>query len=176
MKKVRGTGTSYVAILIIVFLVVVLGGRFIFNNTLPKDDRVPIQKVTDNATSSSAQSSSRQQTSTSNPVQSPATSTPKTLSCEEQLKADLAAKKQSFVKGQLLVTFKAEETYQSAKGVLAVYGLVVQNENDSQKSFTTRRLITAAVAPGQEMIKVCQLRNDAHVQYAGLDLYFGIHQ
>jgi hypothetical protein len=175
IKKGIRLNTTFV-ILGTAFVLVILGGRFIFNNTLPKDDRVKNNAVSQTATSSATTTN---QTAVLDKKEVVATSTskkPPVLSCEETLKADLVAKKQSYVKGQLLVTFQQAETYKSAKDVLAVYGVVVQNENDSQRSFAQRHLITAAVNPGQEFSKVCQLRNDSHIKYAGLDVYFGIHQ
>jgi hypothetical protein len=161
-------------ILGILFLLVVLGGRFIFNNTLPVDDRESNSLVSQTATSSTSTSEQPQTAQTTN--RDVATSTPKPLSCSDTIKKDLAQKKQTYVKGQLLVTFAKEVEYKKAKDVLSVYGLVVQNEIESQASYKSRHLITAAVAPGQEITKVCQLRNDSHVKYAGLDVYFGLHE
>lgn len=152
-------------VLVVTFLIVIFGGRFLFNNTLPIDDRVEVN----------SQQESQKNTTQSDAVQSDVTQQ-KSLSCTDTIRADIEQKKQSFVKGQILVTFSKEVTYAKARDVLSVYGLVIQNEMESQRSFASRQLITAAVAPGQEIVKICQLRSDAQIKYAGLDLYFNIHE
>ncbi len=175
-------GNSFKKTLVIllgVFILIVLGGRFIFNNTLPKDDRIKANDVFGTESATSTPSASSSSTFTSQAAEqkvAPATTTPRAPTCAETIQQDLKAKKQSFAKGQILVTFVPTKTYIEAKAVLSNYGLVVQNENDSQASYASRKLITAVVAPGQEIAKVCLLRNDANIKFAGLDLYFGLHE
>jgi hypothetical protein len=175
MTKNGNSFNTTLGLLLAIFIVLIFGGRYIFNNTLPKDDRVKVSDTQQQEQEKNAVSSdSMKETATQSVVNT--STTTKSLSCAEQVKADLTAKKQSYAKGQILVTFATGVEYTKAKDVLSVYGLVVQNEIDSQNSFKSRHLITAAVAPGQEIAKVCLLRNDSQVKYAGLDLYFGLHE
>jgi cytoskeletal protein RodZ len=180
MQKLFGSSKfTNILLLIIAFLLVTIIGRYF----LQANNTEIINSVSDSSlssqASSSAQSTQQQARDQKDTAVSTSTVQPKTtqpLSCQDQIKADLAAKKQSYAKGQILVTFKAGQTYNQVKDVLAVYGLVVQNENNSKESFAARRLITAAVAPNQEIARVCQLRDDSHVQHASLDIYFTLHQ
>ena len=169
MKKNRST--TFALALGIVFLVVVIGGRYVVGT--------PVTKMLPPASPASQDSSSAQTKNIpdSQTTHAEATDTNSTaLSCTETLRGDVASKKESYAKGQILVTFKKDQTYQDSKNTLAVYGLVIQNENNSQASFSARHLVTAAVAPSQEITKVCLLRNDSHIVFAGLDLYFGLHE
>jgi cytoskeletal protein RodZ len=169
MKKFR---MKSVLVLIIVFLVVVFGGRWFM-------DRYTIQPIQNKTSSQSTETKNTPKSQTEQAsLQPQATSSETTQapSCSQTLSDSLAKNKQTYVKGQILVTFTPDQTYETAKAVLAVYGLSVRNEVDSTSSFSSRHLITAAVAPGDEIAKVCELRGDSHVKYAGLDLYFTIHQ
>ncbi len=153
----------------VVFLLLVIGGRYALG---PNAD---VKALPPEAASSTAASQTND--SSLKNTQAQATDTNASApSCAQNLAAEIISKKESYAKGQILVTFKKGETYQDSKNVLAVYGLVIQNENNSQASFAARRLVTAAVSPGQEIVKVCLLRSDSHVVYAGLDLYFGLHE
>ena len=168
MKKNRSS--TFALLLVIIFLVVVMGGRYFFG--------APVTKMLP-PVSSPGQASTSLQTKSAQNVENTqqATNTDSiALSCGETLRAEVISKKESYAKGQILVTFKKDQSYGDSKNILAVYGLVIQNENNSQASFSARHLVTAAVAPGQEITKVCLLHNDTHVAYAGLDLYFGLHE
>jgi hypothetical protein len=169
----KNRSSSSIAVLLIVFLVVVFGGRYFFSHQ--SDSPVTLEDVK----TSEAPKTEEKKTEQPAPTEATATATavkPQAETCSDTLKAELVAKKQTLVKGQILVTFKPDVVYKEAKDVLSTYGFVVQNEVDSQKSYASLHLITAAVPPGQEISGVCKLRVDANVKYAALDITFGLHQ
>jgi hypothetical protein len=166
MKKFQ---KSFV-VLVIVFLAVIFGGRYLFGGSTTVENLPPAGKASVATSTNVSETNSNTSVAKSEPTPAPLDT------CAETIKADLTKNKQSYAKGQILVTFNPAVTYIEAKDALSVYGLVVQNEVDSQSSFNTRHLITAAVAPGQEISRVCQLRSDTHVKYAALDVYFGLHE
>lgn len=175
MIQKSGKGTLIV-LLVIAFLVIVLIGRFYFSPhpidhtgdvySPPSEVGTDTTPISGTNASQNGAIKNQANSDTENEVSS----------CVDKLRTDVATKKQSYAKGQILVTFNSDQVYKNVKDVLAVYGLVVQNEVESQSSFANLHLITAAVAPGQEIPKVCLLRSDAHIKYAGLDLYFNLHE
>jgi cytoskeletal protein RodZ len=172
MRKNDNRSTVFALILVIIFLLIIIFGKYFVGSPQTPSDQASVKPTT---SSTSYLIQNKNQASSSVPA---ATSDApiSQASCEENLRSEIVSKKESYAKGQILVTFKKDQTYQNTKAVLAAYGLVIQNENNSQASFAARHLVTAAVSTDQEIHSVCTLRSDARVVYAGLDLYFTLHE
>lgn len=162
-----------VIVLVVIFIIVVWGGRYLLN---PTQQTQPESRTGTASTTKNTSSTTKNNVLSDPQTFSSSSASSTEPSCQEKIRADLAAKKESYERGHILVTFTKDVDYGKAKDILAVYGLVVSNEVVSQESFALRHYITAAVTPGEEIAKVCLLRNDSHVRFAGLDLYFSLHE
>lgn len=148
-----------------VFLIIVFGGRVFYYIATPGASPSPSPSFAPNVAPSAAPS----------PSSSPQAAEGSLTGCAAALKAEAATKGQSYVKGSMIVVFAAGVEYAEAKTVLASYGAVVRDESIAKESFAAGRRITAAVAPGEEYAKICLLRRDGHVKFAGPETYFSLH-
>lgn len=159
-------GWTHVATLLIIFLVVVIAGRIIFfirgGSQIPTDPEVKTQVNFEIEKKDQAPVVKNEGESIAD--------------CVNKLRSEAISGDADYVKGSILVVFTSETSYVKATSVLGAYGAVVRDESEAKGSFTAGRRITGAVAPGEEFNKICLLRRDAHVKYAGPETYFLLHQ
>jgi hypothetical protein len=155
----------------LLFIVLVIGGRFLFG-----DNKVKVQDVTpekSTSTSPSPQTPSSRQTVTV----APGSNNDQTVStCIAALRKETTAAKREYEKGSMLVTFKSGISFDEAKAILATYGVSIKSETSSKASFSSRQLITGAFTPGEEFSKICIVRQDERIKFAGLNVIFNLHE
>lgn len=164
-------GWSHVATLLIVFLVVVVAGRIIF--FVRGGSQIPSGSEEETTTGVNFEIEKKSEMTV---VSTNADEGESIVDCVNKLKSEASVGDVDYVKGSILVVFTSDTSYIKAKSVLAAYGTVVRDESQAKGSFTAGRRITGAVAPGEEFNKVCLLKRDAHVKYAGPETYFWLHQ
>ncbi|MBX4198386.1 hypothetical protein KW782_03570 [Candidatus Parcubacteria bacterium] len=166
MNKNRFNKTVYLGLL---FIVLVVGGRYIFRiprNSADMSSTEKTQTQSEAGTKAVSQSSEPTLQAKEDSISA----------CSMALKQETLSKKTEYEKGTVLVTFKAGASYKQAKEILATYGISIQNETSSTESFNARRLITGAFTPGEEFTKICFLRADERIAYAGLNIIFNLHE
>ncbi len=170
----RGSIITKTAVLAAMFLGLILIGRFLITspqrNNLSKSDVIIDEASTTKSQADSPAIPTQHKTASTDPSEE------SLASCASRLRQETAAKKREYEKGTLLVTFKTGLTYSQAKDILATYGISVQSEVSSKESFSSRRLITGAFAPGEEFTKICLLRRDERIAYVGLNIIFSLHE
>jgi hypothetical protein len=162
------------AVLVGLFIVLIIGGRFLNNSS---EKNIEIQTATTTNQKGMPQPESKSQAAQQKTVQKAPEESEETLAgCSTRLRQETTAAKREYEKGTLLVTFKSDITYTQAKDILATYGVSVQNEANAKSTFNSRHLITGAFTPGEEFTKVCLLKRDGRIAFAGLNLIFNLHQ
>jgi hypothetical protein len=152
------------------FIVLVCGGRMIF--LLPKSTAESQELNTQPTPKPSPEL--KPQSVTSKPTS--VASEESIASCAERLTQETTAAKKEYDKGTILVTFKSGLTYEEAKALLATYGIRVQSEASAQTTYENTRLITGALASGEEFTKICLIKRDQRIAYAGLNVIFNLHE
>lgn len=97
-------------------------------------------------------------------------------SCAERLRKEADSNKTEYDSGTVLVGFKEGVTFEAAKNTLGVYGLGVKDAARAKDSYPAKRLLTATGADGREFEKICMLRQDASIRYAGLNVLVPLHE
>jgi hypothetical protein len=156
------------AILALGFIVLVVGGRYL---------------LTSNQTSVNQNSDVRPEVSQSSPpaeiqsiAASPQAQDQSISTCIAALKKEITTSKKAYEKGTMLVTFKEDVAYTEAKEALATYGVTVKSTATAEASFSTRHLVTGTFTPGDEFSKICLVRMDDRVKYAGINPTFNLHE
>lgn len=149
-------------LLVAILIVLILLGRF----ALPK--------------STPQQSASSQVATTTTPVKSKesvVTSREDSLTtCAQKLKKDTLAAGTAYDKKSILASFTAETSYVEAVAIIANYGLAPYHATGADISYEDRHIITIAVDPGEEFMKICQLKANPVVKNAILNILFEIHE
>ncbi|MDQ3014790.1 MAG: hypothetical protein M3Q73_02930 [bacterium] len=161
------------AVLAGLFIVLIIGGRLIYKPS-DADQKAEITPVVeDSQTVAPVAKTEPKQTI----APKAADESEETLaSCTTRLRQETTAKKTEYEKGTMLVTFNTGMTYTQAKDMLATYGITVKNETSAKSSFQSRNLITGAFTPGEEFTKICLMRRDERVRFAGLNVIFNLHE
>jgi hypothetical protein len=154
-------------LLVLGFIIVVLVGRYFlptYHGSASSENLQPSVSPQSISTNASVSTSS-------NPTIDPSVST-----CISTLTDETAKAHTEYEKGSLLVTFKDGPTYAEAKEIVAAYGISIKNDPSAKTSFDARRLIIGTFTPGEEFSKICLVRQDSHVKYAGLNVIFNLHE
>ncbi len=168
---------SYIIGILIVFVLVLFAGRYFYSandNTNKLGPPTYSDYGQDSTVKTAANNTNDAQSINSNAdsVDPEAELT----ACATSLQSDAEFKRVQYYKGTILVTFKAGVSFTDAKNALATYDIKIQEDADTQASYPARRLVTGIVPEGQEFTKICIVKNNAQVQYAGLNPSFALHQ
>lgn len=153
-------------ILIILFVVLILVGRYIF---------LDIPSISKN---SAVESSTLSTPSNNEKSIAPSSASEKKavpLSCVEEWKQKVKNEKLEYEKGSILVGFVAGVDFDEAVKILGTYGIVIRDMKYAKEYYDSRRIITASVVVGEEYSKLCILKKDASVRYTGLNILFELH-
>src|SRR3712207_1672952 len=111
-------------ILIVLFIIIVFGGRYLVSQRSPgisigTSTPAVVEQDTDTPESQASQSQ----------AVAPAPSEP---SCSETLEAKVKNERIDYVRGSILVTFKAGTSYDQAKASLALHGATTQDTSQAR--------------------------------------------
>ncbi len=96
--------------------------------------------------------------------------------CADALKKDTEAKKTDYVKGSILVGFKSDISFDAARSILASYKLTPETSQDTAAAYVSHNVLTVKVNSGDEFTKICILKNNSGVRYAGINPSFSLHE
>lgn len=161
------------AILVGLFVILVVAGRLIYNPS-DVDKNAEITPVVEDAQTVAPVTKTEPKQSVAPKATDESEET--LAACTTRLRQETTAKKTEYEKGTMLVTFNTGMTYLQAKDMLATYGISVKNETSAKSSFQSRSLITGAFTPGEEFTKICLMRRDERVKFAGLNVIFNLHE
>jgi beta-lactam-binding protein with PASTA domain len=173
MNHLSSLWTKKVGFFVLALVIGIIIGRFVLYHSAPS---VPIDEHMRPTPATTTPSHTTTNSTVTAPV-NPSTPAPAESSqCAADIKKELKESQTSYEAGTILVSFVANVSYDSAKSELAQYGFRVENEVAAQNSYPSNRLLTALVPAGQEINKVCLVRKNALVRYAGLNTYFDLHE
>jgi len=172
----RGLLSGKFIILFLAFVAVIGVGRLLFYAKPPSSESQNKDQTQNQSAQSASNENTQQKTETPSVKSDQSASSETVSSCAQALKTKTQTQKTNYERGSIIVGFTSEITYDQAKDVLAIYGLVVQDEVHAKEYYGSQRLITAAVTPGEEFTKVCLVKRDARIRYAGLNTLFSLHQ
>lgn len=158
---------TFILLLIILILLGLLGREILMHRQGTQEQATAVQPA---ATTSPTRESQSQSITTST---STATSAD---TCALDLQKQTAAKHTQYEKGTILVSFKSTISFDDALSVLLNHHIVVQNQTQAESSYPSLHVITATVEENQEFAKICELRGDPSVKYAGLNTFFNLHE
>jgi hypothetical protein len=161
---------AYVALLIVAFVGLSLAGRYLYTNIINGE------KTSSSDTSAvrpfDAGSSMRSKVATS----SNQNNSESISECIANLDDDIKSNKTNYQKGTILVKFKSTVTFDSAISTLATYGLTPDDKNQTESDYSLNRVIIAKVPAKSETSKICVIKRDISVSYAGLNVLFSLHE
>lgn len=97
-------------------------------------------------------------------------------SCAETLSEELKKDNVDYEKGSVIVSFLPSVSLGFAKEIFQKAGVQVIDESFVDQNFATTHRMTGQVSVGQELTKVCLLREDSNVKYAGVNELFTLHE
>ncbi len=168
---------SKTLILIILFIVLVFGGRYLFSNKTQYSS--PTATSTSIEISDATDSTQEQQQQTANPSTSSVSTTEKkdasVSGCIADLQKKVKDEKIDYERGSILVGFNSNVSLADAEKVLAIYGSVIRDMQYAKENYDSRRIITASVKSGEEITKICTMKTHASIRYTGLNVLFTLH-
>lgn len=173
----QGSVSKSLIILAVLFVGLVIAGRYVYTAKIT-GPKIAFETVTIPAQKETSSTSNPQPVSahTQTAAQASATTSPeKVLSCPELLKKDTEAKKIDYEPRTILVGFKEDVSFETAKEKMIFYGARIELEAEAKENYPSHRLLTLVVPEGQEFAKICQIQKDATVRYASLNVLLNLH-
>ncbi len=96
--------------------------------------------------------------------------------CADTLALELKKDNTDYEKGSVIVSFQTNLSLQDAKSILQKASIEIIDETFVDQNFATTHRMTGKVAVGEELEKVCLLREDSGIKYAGVNELFTLHQ
>ena len=164
------------SILLILFIGIGLGGRFILAKISKGHSLETTSTTTPTSTTIIPERSSNQAVTTKpQPVQESAADT-NLASCIASLQSSTTKNHTDYDQGTILVGFKTTTSFDAAKTLLKGLGDSIQNESATQASYSSNHVATVTVPKGKEFEEICLLRANDLVHSASLNVIFNLHE
>jgi cytoskeletal protein RodZ len=171
----KSGSSSRFFLLLFALILLLIAGRYFFQFTQSDTETNSTESLsrTKESQSQISENSNAQATSSTTQEQKSQSQDP-VMACTLQLQAKVKSEKIEYEKGTILTSFVSGTTFAEAKTKLSAYGLTVEDETSARNTYSTQRVLTVVVPQGEEITKVCILKQDKAITTATLNVLFDL--
>lgn len=171
----KKNGTTLIVLLIIFIALLIVGRVFLMKNT----GNIEQQPTNQTATSSVQEKNipaSEQPSSVTGNEKEQASQEDTVATCATNLEATTKKNKTEYDPTTILIGFPSTLSFSDALNLTYDHQIAVQNQSDAFASYPSTHVITGTVAQGSVFIKICELKQDSRIRYAGINPILNLHE
>lgn len=101
----------------------------------------------------------------------------KEISCAEEVLSEINKKQIKYVSGSVIVSFRPEVSFSSAKNLIENFNFSIKDEVSAQTRFeNNQKWFVVSVLKGKEIEAICDFRKNDLIKYSWVEALLPIHE